>query len=129
MGKWLVWLKTVGDLIHFLCLSLRPRGSLAAENLFLRKQLAFYQERKIKPRRTDNPTRLTLVALGPLQCPHDHGNPRTRANFVRFSRECRKSQTRWRWPQSSANHSLPANSLLNRENTGNSAVLGPDPGQ
>src|SRR5208282_67925 len=63
MGKWLVWLKTVGDLIHFLCLSLRPRGSLAAENLFLRKQLAFYQERKIKPRRTDNPTRLTLVLL------------------------------------------------------------------
>ena len=28
-----------------------------------RKQLAFYQERKIKPRRADNPTRLTLVAL------------------------------------------------------------------
>ena len=63
MGKWFVWLKTVGDLIHFLCLSLRPRGSLAAENLFLRKQLAFYQEREIKPRRTDNPTRLTLVLL------------------------------------------------------------------
>jgi transposase InsO family protein len=31
--------------------------------LFLRKQLAFYQERKVKPRRTDNPTRLTLVLL------------------------------------------------------------------
>jgi putative transposase len=37
--------------------------SLAAENLFLRKQLAFYQERKVKPRRADNPTRLTLVLL------------------------------------------------------------------
>jgi hypothetical protein len=32
-----------------LLLGLRSRSSLAAENLFLRKQLAFYQERKIKP--------------------------------------------------------------------------------
>ena len=63
MMTWLSWLKILGDLIHFLDLSLRPRGSLAAENLFLRKQLAFYQERQIKPRRTDNPTRLTLVLL------------------------------------------------------------------
>jgi putative transposase len=63
MSTWLSWPKILGDLVHFLCLSLRPRGSLAAENLFLRKQLAFYQERQIKPRRTDNPTRLTLVLL------------------------------------------------------------------
>ncbi len=63
MRAWLTWLKIVGDLIHLLCLSLRSRRSLAAENLFLRKQLAFYQERQIKPRRTDNPTRLTLVLL------------------------------------------------------------------
>ena len=39
------------------------RLALAAENLFLREQLAFYQERKVKPRRADNPTRLTLVLL------------------------------------------------------------------
>ena len=63
MSTWLSWLKILGDLVHFLSLSLRPRDSLAAENLFLRKQLAFYQERQIKPRRTDNPTRLTLVLL------------------------------------------------------------------
>jgi len=44
MSTWLSWLKILGDPIHFLCLSLRPRGSLAAENLFLRKQLAFYQD-------------------------------------------------------------------------------------
>jgi hypothetical protein len=42
---------------------LRSRTSLAAENLFLRKQLAFYQERKVKPKRADNPTRLTLALL------------------------------------------------------------------
>jgi putative transposase len=56
-------LRILADLVHFLCLGLRPRTSLAAENLFLRKQLAFYQERKVKPRRADNPTRLTLVLL------------------------------------------------------------------
>jgi putative transposase len=59
----LSWLRILGDLVHFLCLGLRSRTSLAAENLFLRKQLAFYQERKVKPRRADNPTRLTLVLL------------------------------------------------------------------
>jgi putative transposase len=59
----LSWFRILDDLVHFLCLSLRSRTSLAAENLFLRKQLAFYQERKVKPRRADNPTRLTLVLL------------------------------------------------------------------
>ena len=63
MRTGLSWLKILGDLIHFLCLGLRSRTSLAAENLFLRKQLAFYQERKVKPRRADNSTRLTLVLL------------------------------------------------------------------
>jgi len=53
----------LGDRVRFLCLGLRCRASLAAENLFLRKQLAFYQERKVKPRRADNPTRLTLALL------------------------------------------------------------------
>ena len=44
-------------------LSLRFRTLLAAENLFLRKQLAFYEERRIRPRRIDHRTRLTLVWL------------------------------------------------------------------
>jgi len=59
----LSWLSLFGDLLRFLALGLRSNTSLAAENLFLRKQLAFYQERKIRPRRLDNPTRLTLVWL------------------------------------------------------------------
>ena len=63
MRAGLSWLRMVADLVHFLSLGLRSRSSLAAENLFLRKQLAFYQERKVKPRRADNPTRLTLVLL------------------------------------------------------------------
>jgi len=63
MRAGLSWLTILGDLVHFLGLGLRSRTSLAAENLFLRKQLAFYQERKVKPRRADNPTRVTLVLL------------------------------------------------------------------
>src|SRR5271154_2520309 len=49
----LCWLNICGDLLRLVALCLRSKSSLAAENLFLRKQLAFYQERKIKPRRTD----------------------------------------------------------------------------
>jgi hypothetical protein len=39
---------------------MRSHTRLAAENLFLRKQLACYVERRIKPRRLDDDTRLTL---------------------------------------------------------------------
>jgi putative transposase len=63
MRTGLSWLRILADIVHFVCLGLRSRSSLAAENLFLRKQLGFYQERKVKPRRADNPTRLTLVLL------------------------------------------------------------------
>ena len=63
MKSCLLWLNLFADLLRFLVLSLRSKSSLAAENLFLRKQLAFYPERRIKPRRTSHPTRSTLVWL------------------------------------------------------------------
>jgi transposase InsO family protein len=53
----------VADGMRFMALLARSRTALAAENLFLRKQLAFYQERKIRPRRFDNVTRFMLVLL------------------------------------------------------------------
>ncbi len=49
---------------RYLALCLRPKAAVAAESLFLRKQLALYQERQVKPRRADNITRLILVVLG-----------------------------------------------------------------
>jgi putative transposase len=49
------------DSLRFLRLCLRPSLTLAAENLFLRKQLAMYQERHVKPKRTTSATRLVLV--------------------------------------------------------------------
>jgi transposase InsO family protein len=51
------------DAAHFLVLCLRPAPAVAAENLFLRKQLAHYQERQIKPRRANDATRMVLVWL------------------------------------------------------------------
>jgi putative transposase len=44
----------------------RPDVQLAAENLFLRKQLALYLERQVKPRRSDDATRIALVSLSRL---------------------------------------------------------------
>jgi hypothetical protein len=51
------------DVLRFLCLCLRPSPALAAENLFLRKQLALYQEHHVTPRRVTHPTRVALVWL------------------------------------------------------------------
>jgi hypothetical protein len=63
MKSCLLWLSVLADLFRFLVLSLRSESSLAAENLFLRKPLGFYQERKLKPRRTSNSAQVTLVLL------------------------------------------------------------------
>ena len=54
------------DVIILARLTLRPRAQLAAENLFLRKQLALYQERQVKPRRPGPVTRVILVLPSPL---------------------------------------------------------------
>src|SRR5262249_59577248 len=54
----------LGDVVRFLRLCLRSPASLAAENLFLRKQLALYQERHVKPRRATNAICLVLIWLG-----------------------------------------------------------------
>ena len=58
--------RVAGDVLQFAVSMLRLLRRLAAENLFLRKQLALYLERQVKPRRADDATRLTLVALSRL---------------------------------------------------------------
>ena len=63
MKSCLLWLYVLADLFRLVVLGFRSQSSLAAENLFLRKQLGFYQERKIKPRRTSHPAQVTLVLL------------------------------------------------------------------
>ena len=56
-------LALITDLLRLLRLTFRSRAQLAAENLFLRKQLACYVERKVRPRRADNASRVALVLL------------------------------------------------------------------
>ncbi|HYR91646.1 MAG TPA: helix-turn-helix domain-containing protein [Terriglobia bacterium] len=51
------------DLLTFFRLSLRTPQSVAAENLFLRKQLALYVERKKRPHRATDAVRFTLAQL------------------------------------------------------------------
>jgi hypothetical protein len=51
------------DGVRYLRLCLRSPAALAAENLVLRKQLALYQERHVKPRRATHASRVTLVWL------------------------------------------------------------------
>src|SRR5262249_38140568 len=53
----------LGDSLQFLRLCLRCPTALAAENLFLRKQLALYQEHHVPPRRATAATRLGLTWL------------------------------------------------------------------
>jgi putative transposase len=56
-------LKLIVDAVCYLGLCLRPNPKLAAEVLFLRKQLALYEERQVKPRRATDATRIVMVWL------------------------------------------------------------------
>jgi hypothetical protein len=55
--------RVLSELISWCGLVLRPRRSLEAEILFLRRQLALYVERGVKPRRIDSATRMSLAFL------------------------------------------------------------------
>jgi hypothetical protein len=56
-------LMLLGNALRFPCLCLRPSPTLAAENLFLCKQLSLYQERKATPKRATHATRLAMTML------------------------------------------------------------------
>ena len=59
-------LDLMGDGLRFLCLTVRSHSALSAEVLFLRKPLAFYEERERQPRRLTNSARLSLVLWSQL---------------------------------------------------------------
>jgi|ERR1700730_5630246 len=56
----------VTDMLRWLRLAFRSSQSIQAENLFLRRQLALYNERGVKPRRIDAATRIALTVLSRL---------------------------------------------------------------
>jgi putative transposase len=61
-----VIIRLLADLVGLATLSVRPRRSIEAENLFLRRELALYVERGINPRRVDAATRVSLAFLSRL---------------------------------------------------------------
>jgi putative transposase len=56
----------LADLVGLALLAIRPSRSIEAENLVLRRQLALYKERGMKPRRIDAATRVSLAWLTKL---------------------------------------------------------------
>jgi putative transposase len=60
------FVRALFDFARFALSHFRSRNALVAENLFLRKQLVFYQERKRKPHRVNDATRLTMALLSRL---------------------------------------------------------------
>ena len=75
--------------------SYRSGWNGSAENLFLRKQLALFQERKVKPHLADDSTRLVMVILGHMFAWRDalvNVQPDT---FIRWHRM--GFRLLWRW--------------------------------
>src|SRR5450755_3237939 len=56
----------LSDVLRLGILFLRPSAAIRAENLVLRRQLARYLERNIKPRRVDHRTRVSLTVFSRL---------------------------------------------------------------
>jgi putative transposase len=56
-------LQLLADVVALAVFSIRPRRSLEAENLVLRRQLGLFKARGVKPRRIDAATRVSLTLL------------------------------------------------------------------
>jgi hypothetical protein len=61
-----VLIEVASVLLRWWGLAFRSARSLKAENLFLRRQLALYVERGVKPRRIDAASRILLAILSRL---------------------------------------------------------------
>jgi len=58
--------RLVGDALQWLVLLFRSTAGVRAENLFMRRQLALFIERGVRPRRVDAATRASLTVLARL---------------------------------------------------------------
>src|ERR1022692_505046 len=58
-----ILVQLAADVSRWWTLAFRSKQSINAENLFLRRQLALYIERGVRPRRIDSVTRIVLVIL------------------------------------------------------------------
>jgi transposase InsO family protein len=93
------------DAVCYLGLCLRPSPALAAENLFLRKQLALYEDHQVKPRRATDAIRLAMVWLSywfDWRSALRIVNPET---FTRWHRQ--GFRLFWRWKSKLGRPALP----------------------
>ncbi len=94
------------DLVQCVGASLRSRTVLAAENLFLRKQLALYRERRVKPRRASESLRRSLVLLARGFAWREARTLVQPAMLLRWHRNAFRRV--WRWRARSGRPRLPA---------------------
>src|SRR6516225_12452763 len=97
------------DLLRLASLAVHSRSALAAENLFLRKQLALFQERKVKPRRADDADRWLMATLSRMFQWRDtllNVKPDT---LIRWRRK--RFQLFWRWKSKPTGRPLLPNKI------------------
>lgn len=97
----------VSEALRLVQLTTRSQTALAAEILFLRKQLAFYQEREIKPRCFDDAARLSMLFLSKF---FDWKNALINVKQETFTGWHKKAfQLFWRWKSRGGRPKLPKN--------------------
>jgi transposase InsO family protein len=94
-------------LLCFLVSLFRSRAALSAENLFLRKQLAFYQERQMEPRRLNDAARVCLVLWSRLFDWREALVVVKPETLIGWHRKC--VQLFWRWKSRGGRPRLPKN--------------------
>src|SRR5271165_5743001 len=93
------------DGLQFLNVAARSRTAVAAEVLFLRKQLAYYRDHQIRPRRLSDAARLSLVLWSRLFDWKEALMVVTPGTFVRWHRGGFKRY--WRWKTRGGRPALP----------------------
>ena len=100
-----VLLELLRDGWQFLKVTARSRTAVAAEVLFLRKQLAYYRDHKIRPRRLTDAARLSLVLWSRLFEWKEALAIVTPRTFVGWHRRAFKLY--WRWKSRGGRPALP----------------------
>jgi putative transposase len=97
----------IGEAARFGRGLLRARTSIAAENLFLRKQLAFYRERNVTPRRLTDSARLAMLLCSGLFNWKDALVVVRPETLIGWHRQA--FQLFWRWKSRGGRPRLPKN--------------------
>ena len=99
-----VW-ELLRDGLQFMNVVARSRTAVAAEVLFLRKQLAYYQEHQIRPRRLTDAARLSLMFWSRLFDWKEALTVVTPTTLIRWHRKTFKLY--WRWKSRGGRPPLP----------------------